>query len=149
MSEHGESAGSIPRGARPFFVLKGHVIRKLIGRRRMKLPLWQCLTIDRENWPVWEHPSWSRRCICIRIFYDFIGNFYGFFTPSRGWVPRSTHRLPFLGRLGTECTHATPIFDVFGPPTRPRIGRNRYPTLTGIFRGPLLEWELGSGWAKG
>ena len=28
MNEHGESDGSIPRGARHFFFLKGHVIQK-------------------------------------------------------------------------------------------------------------------------
>ena len=74
------------------------------------------------------------------FFDDLFWIFYDFFTPSRGRVPRSTHRLPFLGRLGTGSTYVTPIFDVFGPPTRPRIGRNRYPTLTGIFGGPAHDW---------
>ena len=51
----------------------------------------------------------------------------------------STHHLPFLARVGYRSTPETPILDNFGPPTKPRIGRSRYPTFTGIIRGPVFR----------
>ena len=70
------------------------------------------------------------------IFLRFVLIFYDLFCTTLR-LGTEVHPSPsFLGNVGYRSTLETLILVDFGPPLRAQNGRNRYPTLPGIFRGP-------------
>lgn len=75
-----------------------------------------------------------------RFFVDFFRFFWIFLYAQRGWIPKTPVK-PRFGDVATGWVPKTPtgclIWTDFGQPIGSQTGQNRYPTLAGIFRGPV------------
>ena len=71
------------------------------------------------------------------IFFTIFSDFLRFFCTTLRLGTEVNPSPSFLGNVGYQSTHLTPILVDFGQPMRAQNGRNRYPTLAGDFRGPV------------